>query len=325
MSDLPTPENPRAIELEIEVAGTPEEVWRAIATGPGIGSWYVPHAVEEREAERPRPRSVPVPRCRSAAGWPRGILHAAWSSTGARAGGMAFEWLVEARDGGSCVVRLVNTGFGRRRRVGRPVRRDDRGLEAVPVQPSAPSGPLPGTGGDRRPADEHVGRTARRGLEHSDVGARAARPTGRRRPRRRLGHLGRRASQARWWTPGRTGLALLVDRPARGTAVLAVEGHGEAVAVSVWSWLYGADGAAAAERDLPAWQAWLDRHAAPARPVERSSDPGVQCLRRRNRERGSSTARILRGSVAGSAIPRRISWVTAGSRSAAGASSKARA
>ena len=38
----------RSIELEIEVAGTPEEVWRAIATGPGISSWYVPHSVEER-------------------------------------------------------------------------------------------------------------------------------------------------------------------------------------------------------------------------------------------------------------------------------------
>ena len=39
----------RSIELEIEVVGTPEEVWQAIATGPGISSWYVPHTVEERE------------------------------------------------------------------------------------------------------------------------------------------------------------------------------------------------------------------------------------------------------------------------------------
>src|SRR5690606_2890190 len=31
---------------------------------------------------------------------------------GEGAGGMAFEWLVEARDGGGCVVRLVNSGFG---------------------------------------------------------------------------------------------------------------------------------------------------------------------------------------------------------------------
>ena len=37
----------RSIRLEVEVVGTPEEVWRAIATGAGISSWYVPHTVEE--------------------------------------------------------------------------------------------------------------------------------------------------------------------------------------------------------------------------------------------------------------------------------------
>ena len=39
----------RAIELSVEVPGTPEEVWAAVATGPGISSWYVPTTVEERE------------------------------------------------------------------------------------------------------------------------------------------------------------------------------------------------------------------------------------------------------------------------------------
>ena len=34
---------------EIEVPGTPEEVWQAIATGPGIAAWFVPAEVEERE------------------------------------------------------------------------------------------------------------------------------------------------------------------------------------------------------------------------------------------------------------------------------------
>ena len=31
----------RSVQVEIEVAGTPEEVWQAIATGPGISSWFV--------------------------------------------------------------------------------------------------------------------------------------------------------------------------------------------------------------------------------------------------------------------------------------------
>ena len=38
---------PRSIELEVEVSGTPEQVWDAIATGPGISSWYVPSTVAE--------------------------------------------------------------------------------------------------------------------------------------------------------------------------------------------------------------------------------------------------------------------------------------
>ena len=54
----------RSIELEIEVVGTPEEVWQAIATGPGISSWYVPHTVEEREGAPRWPRSAPARRCR---------------------------------------------------------------------------------------------------------------------------------------------------------------------------------------------------------------------------------------------------------------------
>ena len=32
----------RSVQAEVEVPGTPEEVWEAIATGPGITSWFVP-------------------------------------------------------------------------------------------------------------------------------------------------------------------------------------------------------------------------------------------------------------------------------------------
>ena len=29
----------RSVQVEVEVPGTPEEVWQAIATGPGVSSW----------------------------------------------------------------------------------------------------------------------------------------------------------------------------------------------------------------------------------------------------------------------------------------------
>ena len=41
----------RSIQVEIEVPGTPEEVWQAIATGPGIPAWFVPAEFEEEEGK----------------------------------------------------------------------------------------------------------------------------------------------------------------------------------------------------------------------------------------------------------------------------------
>jgi len=41
----------RSVQVEFEVPGTPEEVWQAIATGPGISSWFVPAEFEERDGK----------------------------------------------------------------------------------------------------------------------------------------------------------------------------------------------------------------------------------------------------------------------------------
>ncbi len=103
----------RSIELEVEVPGTPEEVWRAIATGPGISSWYVPHTVEEREGGTATASFGSGPEMQvtgRVAAWepPHRIVF----DSGENVTGLAFEWTVEARDGGTCIVRLVNSGFG---------------------------------------------------------------------------------------------------------------------------------------------------------------------------------------------------------------------
>ena len=58
-------------------------------------------------------------------------------------------------------------------------------------------------------------------------------------------------------------LALLVDQPAPGTAILAVEGKGDQVSVSIWSYVYGAEGAAAAQGDEPRLAKWLSERALP--------------------------------------------------------------
>ena len=104
-------EHERVIDLSVEVPGTPEEVWRAIATGPGITSWFVPHEVEGREGGTVTLDFGPGfgELTSTVAAWdpPQRVK---FESGGDR--GLAHEWLVEARDGGSCVVRLVASGFG---------------------------------------------------------------------------------------------------------------------------------------------------------------------------------------------------------------------
>lgn len=108
---------PRFIDLEIEVDGSPEEVWSAIATGPGITAWLQPTDVEEREGGRfafdmgaGMKESVKVtawdPPRRFATG---GVE---WRAADGRTAKLATEWVIRARSGGTCVVRMVMSGFG---------------------------------------------------------------------------------------------------------------------------------------------------------------------------------------------------------------------
>ena len=261
--DLTMDDEDRSIELEIEVVGTPEEVWRAIATGPGISSWYVPHTVEEREGGAAMASFGPGPEMQipgRVAAWepPRRVVF----DGGEGAGGLAFEWLVEARDGGTCVVRLVNSGFGSG---------DDwdgqydgmtdgwrlfllnlklhlehfRGQTATALLPTATwAGPR---------EEAWAALTDQLGIPAAPVVGDRIQTSADDAPTL----AGTVVDVASWR------LALLVDQPAPGTAILAVEGTGDQVSVSIWSYLYGADGAAAAKRDEPRWAKWLSDRALP--------------------------------------------------------------
>ena len=100
----------RSIDLSVEVPGTPEEVWETIATGPGITSWFIPMEIDGRVGGE-------VTMDFGDFGMEKATV-TAWeppSRVVFESGGerpLAYEWLVEARDGGTCVVRLVNSGFG---------------------------------------------------------------------------------------------------------------------------------------------------------------------------------------------------------------------
>ncbi|HYO16893.1 MAG TPA: SRPBCC domain-containing protein [Thermoanaerobaculia bacterium] len=104
----------RWVEVEVEVPGTPEQVWDAIATGPGVSSWFVPTEVEEGEGGTPvKVVSHFGPGMDSVAAvtaWEPPRRFAAESEDlGANAPPVVTEWIVEARSGGTCVVRVVHS------------------------------------------------------------------------------------------------------------------------------------------------------------------------------------------------------------------------
>ena len=178
---------------------------------------------------------------------------------GEDAPGLAFEWLVEARDRGNCVVRLVNSGFVE----GTPW--DDQydgmkdgwglfllnlqlhlahfaGRTAAAMLPMA-MWPMPP---DRAwtTLSSALGLPAAPGPGQRVVATAADAPP-----------LAGTVAQT-----GAGRLALVLDDPPPGTAILACEGVGEQCGISVWLYLYGADAADLVKRDETRWSAWLEAH-----------------------------------------------------------------
>ena len=103
-----------SVEVETEVPGTPEEVWQAIATGPGISAWFVPTKLEEREGGAlvldfgPGMESEAVIKV-----WdpPHRFVCENKGGMGPGSPTVADEWTVEAKSGGTCRVRVVHSWF----------------------------------------------------------------------------------------------------------------------------------------------------------------------------------------------------------------------
>ena len=107
------PNGRRSIQVEVEVPGTPEEVWRAIATGAGISSWFVPSKVEERLGGELVCTFAPgMDSTAKITAWqPPRHMAAESQDYGPKSPAMASEWSVEAKSGGTCIVRVVHSLF----------------------------------------------------------------------------------------------------------------------------------------------------------------------------------------------------------------------
>ncbi len=262
----------RSIQVEVEVPGTPEEVWQAIATGPGISAWFVPAEIEERDGKPvamtlevgPGQESRAVvtawdpPRlfAREADGWAPGSPV------------MAAEFSVEARQGGTCVVRVVQSlfastddwdeqltgaeeGWPGAFRVLQLYLTHFRGQRAAMMQAMAPVA--------ASPAEAWATLTAALGLKGTQAGKRWAVPE----DAPALGGVVERVSEQPF------GALLRLDTPGPGIATLFIIEFGDTVMAALSSHLYGDDAARTASRERPRWQAWLEeRFPVPTEPTK---------------------------------------------------------
>ena len=170
--------------------------------------------------------------------------------------GLTFEWIVEPRGDGMCTVRLHNVGFGDEDPQydamvnGWKLFMRNLQLHLEHFAPQTATAALPMVMCQMTPDEGWAILTDGLGIdEMPEVGDRldvAADDT-----TRFVGTV---------IDTGPRRIALLVDEPAPGTAFLTSEDGGGYTMVSVWLYLYGPDGAAAARSDDPRWRTWLDTH-----------------------------------------------------------------
>jgi uncharacterized protein YndB with AHSA1/START domain len=99
------------VRKEIELPATPEQVWDAIATGPGLDSWFMGrNEIEPREGGAARLTIAGHTDEATVVGWEPGKRFADRTATADDGSFMATEYLIEGRDQGSTVLRMVQSG-----------------------------------------------------------------------------------------------------------------------------------------------------------------------------------------------------------------------
>lgn len=251
----------RYVQAETEVPGTPEEVWQAIATGPGISSWFVPSEVEQREGGTAVSHFAPDSSMDSVSTiteWDPPRRFAATSEDmGPGAPPIATEWVVEARSGGTCVVRVVHSWFASSDdwdkqfegheygwaaffRILRLYLAHFRGLSSASFQVMAfAPGSVP---------EAWAALTGPLGLSGASEGQAVKSPAG---APRLSGHVERTGS------PEYPELLLRLDEPAPGIAHLFGMPMGGQVCLPVRVFFYGDPAPAAVAQEEPSWQAWM--------------------------------------------------------------------
>lgn len=104
--------HPFKIELETTLPASPEQVWEAIATGPGVDSWFMGrNEVEAREGGVAAMDTAGHREEAVIAAYEPGKRFATRTTEGEDGRFMAIEYLIEGRGRGSTVLRVVHSGL----------------------------------------------------------------------------------------------------------------------------------------------------------------------------------------------------------------------
>ena len=252
-------EGRRYVQAETEVPGTPEDVWKAIATGPGVSSWFVPAQIDEHVGGKATLNFGPgMDSVSTVTAWDPPRRWAADSQDmGPGSPTVANEWVIEARSGGTCIVRVVHSWFADTDgwdnqfeghewgwqaffRILRLYLTHFRGEPCAPFQVMGMTAESVPAAWEAltRPLDLHGART----------GQRVASPAGAPKLAGVVEHAG---------SDEYPELLLRLNEPAPGVAHLFAMKMGGQVCLSARAFLYGERAAAAATREEPAWQEWV--------------------------------------------------------------------
>ncbi|WP_420128031.1 SRPBCC family protein [Longimicrobium sp.] len=257
----------RYVQAEVEVPGTPEEVWDAIATGPGISSWFVPARVDECVGGDVVCSFGPgMDSLATITAWdpPRRFVADSRDDMGPDAPAVATEWIVEAKAGGTCVVRVVHRWFTDADTWDNQFEGHTYGwqsffrvLRVYLAHFSGRHGTLVQVMGVAQPPKEEAWAawTGPLGLLGAQVGQRVSTPDG----APRLGGTVEWAGQPAWPED----LLIRLDQPAPGIAHLVPHPMGGQVFLTLRMYLYGDTAPAAAAEAEAAWTAWMNEKFAP--------------------------------------------------------------
>jgi uncharacterized protein YndB with AHSA1/START domain len=251
----------RSVQVEFEAPGTPEEVWQALATGPGISSWFVPTEIEERGGKPVAVKynfgpGIEIHSVVTAFDRPRTFAQegAGWTPDSPP---MATEWRIEARAGGICIVRVVHSlfastddwdnqlegaasGWSGFLNILRIYLTHFRGQRSAIMQVTTPIASTE--------AEAWETLTAALGVKGVSVGQRWSTPTG-------VSPLG---GVVELLTEDPYDALLRLDTPGPGIAALgAVTYPGGQSVVAMNLYMYGDQAAEIVARETPLWQAWF--------------------------------------------------------------------